>query len=92
VFLEVLHPENVGLGFRAVGCAGDVLDCGVVIEALSLLVAEMAEAVPLGGRLSVEVPGVVVDYAGGFLVDVLLEDLAAEQGPVTWELLILGCV
>lgn len=38
----------------------------------------------MGGGLGVEVPGVVVDYAGGFLVDVFFEGLAAEEGAVAW--------
>ena len=70
--------------FGSLGLAGDVLDCGVVVEALGLLVAEVPEAVPLRGRLRVEVPGVVVDYSREFLVDVFLEDLAAEEGAVAW--------
>lgn len=46
------------------------------------MVAEVAEAVPLGGGLGVEVPGVVVDYTGFLLVDVLFENLASEEGAV----------
>lgn len=45
----------------------------------------MAEAVPLGGGLGVEVPGVVVDYTRFLLVDVLFENLASEEGAVAWE-------
>lgn len=63
-------------------CAGDVGECGVVVEALGFLVAEVAETVPLGGGLGVEMPGVVVDYSGLFLVDIFFEDLAAEEGAV----------
>jgi len=84
VFLQVLHAQDVRLRARALGRAGDVLDRRVVVEALGCLVAEVAEAVPLRGGLRVEVPGVVVDYAGLLLVDVFFEDLAAEEGAVAW--------
>ena len=84
VFFEVLDPEDVGLGLGAWCGAGDVIDRGVVVEALRGLVAEVAEAIPLRGGLRVEVPCVVVDYAWFLLVDVLLEDLAAEEGPLAF--------
>jgi len=84
VFLEVLYAQDVRLGLGALGRPRYVLDGGVVVESLRGLVPEMAEAVPLGGGLCVEVPGVVVDYAGFLLVDVFLEDLTAEEGAVAW--------
>jgi len=84
VFFEVLDSEDVGLGLGFWAVAGDVREGGVVVETLGFLVAEVAEAVPLGGGLGVEVPGVVVDYARFLLVDVFLEDLAAEEGAVAW--------
>lgn len=84
VFFEVLDPEDVGLGLGAWRGAGDVVDCCVVVEALRRLVAEMAEAVPLRGGLCVEVPCVIVHYAWFLLVDVLLEDLAAEEGALAF--------
>ena len=42
----------------------------------------MAEAIPLGAALRVEGPDVVVDDAGGLLVDFLVEGLPAEEGDV----------
>jgi hypothetical protein len=40
----------------------------------------MPQAVPLGRRLRVEGPDVVVDDAWRFLVELLVEGLAAEEG------------
>ena len=68
----------------------DVGHGGVVIEALGLLVREVAEPVPLGGGLGVEGPFVVVDEPGAFLVDFFVENLALEEGPAALE--VEGCV
>lgn len=57
----------------------DVGHGGVVVEALGLLVREMAESVPLGRGLGVEGPFVVVDETGTFLVDFFVEGLALEE-------------
>ena len=75
----------MGLGFGSVGCARDIGDRGVVVESLGLLIPEVPEAVPLRGGLRVEVPGVVVDDAGMFLVYVLSEGMAGEEGVRTWD-------
>lgn len=82
---RAVDAQNVGVGSASRGGPGDVLDRGAVVEPLGLLVPKVPQTVPLGRRLGVEVPGVVVDDAGTFLVDVLLEHLAAEQGRVPLE-------
>ena len=58
----------------------DLLQADAVVEDGLALVAEVAQAVPLARALRVEGPDVVVDDAGGFLVDVFVEGLAAEEG------------
>ena len=67
------------MGGFAVG-AVDVVEGDAVVEDLFFLVAEVAQAVPLGGGLGVEGPDVVVYYARGFLVEGLVERLAVEEG------------
>ncbi len=49
---------------------------------LGLGALAVAEAVPLGAALRVEGPDVVVDDAGGLLVDFLVEGLATEERDV----------
>lgn len=80
----LVDAEDVGVSFPPVARARDVLDRGVVVEALCLLVPEMAEPVPLRGALRVERPGVVVHDPRLLLVHVLLEHLSPEQrlGPL----------
>jgi len=73
---EVLDPEGFVAGVPDGG------EGGVVVEARGALVAEVAEAVPLRGGLRVEGPDVVVNDAGGLLVEVLVEGLAGEEGGV----------
>lgn len=60
----------------------DVLERDAVVELGFFLVGEVPKAVPLAAGLRVELPDVVVDYAGWFLVDVFVEDLTAEEDEV----------
>lgn len=74
--------DAVDVGSLLAVCAVDVVEGDAVVELGFFLVAEVAQAVPLGGRLRVEGPDVVVDDAGRFLVDFLVESLPAEEGEV----------
>ena len=58
----------------------DIVEGDAVVEDFLLLVAEMAEAVPLRRRLCVESPDIVVHYARRLLVQFLVECLTAEEG------------
>jgi hypothetical protein len=58
----------------------DIIERNAIIKHFLLLVAEMPQAVPLRRRLRVEGPDVVVDDARRFLVELLVEGLAAEEG------------
>ena len=58
----------------------DVVQRDTIVENLFLLVAKVAQAVPLRRRLRVEGPDVVVDDARRFLVQLLVESLATEEG------------
>jgi hypothetical protein len=60
----------------------NVVECDTVIELGFFLVGEMSKAIPLAAGLRVELPDVVVDYTGWFLVDVFVEDLTAEENEV----------
>ena len=75
--------DAVHVAARLAFGAVDVVERDAVVEDLLLLVAEVAQAVPLRGRLGVEGPDVVVDDSGGFLVELLVEGLAAEEGQGT---------
>lgn len=59
--------------------AVDVVKGDAVVELGLLLVAEVAQAIPLAGDLGVEGPDVVVDDARGLGEEVLVEELALEE-------------
>ena len=58
----------------------DIIQRDAIIEYFLLLVAKVAQAVPLRRRLRVEGPDVIVDDARRFLVQFLVESLPAEEG------------
>jgi hypothetical protein len=57
----------------------DIIQRDTIIEYFLRLVAKVAQPVPLRRRLCVEGPDVVVDDARRFLVQFLVESLAAEE-------------
>lgn len=81
MLFEVLHTQDVGSGLALARRASYVFNGGVIVEALSGLVAEMPKPVPLRAGLCVEVPGVIMYDAWLLLIDVLFEDLASEEWP-----------
>lgn len=74
--------DSIVVGLLNAISAVDFIECDAVVEDLLFLVAEVSEAVPLGGGLGVEGPDVVVYDSRWLLVDVLFEGLAAEEGDV----------
>lgn len=59
--------------------AADLVDGDAVVELGLLLVAKMAEAVPLRRDLGVELPDIVVDDARGLVDDLLVEQFSLEE-------------
>lgn len=74
------RTNTINITTRLAVCPMDIIQRDTIIENFLLLVAKVAQAVPLGRRLRVESPDVVVDDARRFLVQFLVESLAAEEG------------
>jgi len=79
---SLLTPSAYAIHITALFAIGpvNVVKGDTVVENFLLLVAEMAETVPLRRRLRVESPDIIVHYARRFLVQFLVESLAAEEG------------
>jgi hypothetical protein len=77
----LLAPSAYAIHVTALFAVGsvDVVEGDAVVEDFLLLVAEMAEAVPLRRRLGVESPDVIIHYARRFLIQFLVEGLTAEE-------------
>jgi hypothetical protein len=77
----LLTPSAYAIHITALLAVGsvDVVEGDAVVEDFLLLVAEMAEAVPLRRRLGVECPDVIIYYARRFLIQFLVEGLTAEE-------------
>ena len=74
------RADSVDIAARLAIRPVNIIERDAVIEHFFFLVAEVAQAVPLRGGLGVEGPDVVVDDARRFLVKLLVEGLAAEEG------------
>lgn len=74
------RADTVDVAARLAVSPVNIIQRDAVVEHFLLLVAEVPQAVPLGGGLRVEGPDVVVDDAWRFLVELLVEGLAAEEG------------
>ena len=73
------RTDTINIAARLAVRPVDIIQRNTIIENFLLLVAKVAQTIPLRGRLRVEGPHVVIDDARRFLVQFLVERLAAEE-------------
>lgn len=77
--LNTIHQRLLPVLVTPVSTALDILDCHAAVEFGLLLIAKVAQPVPLAGNLGVEGPDIIVDDARGLLEEVVVKELALEE-------------
>lgn len=77
--MNAINQRLLPILVQAVSTALDIVDRHAAVEFCLLLVAKVAQPVPLTGYLRIEGPDVVVDDARGLLEEFLVKELALEE-------------